>query len=100
MIDWYSVSFGALWIFGLGLEVAALSFAYWEKEVTGERLRLILSRPRWGIPLNVAGGIFCLGLAATSGTAWEKVLWCVLAGWYVFQIWGTVRSYKKGNVPK
>jgi hypothetical protein len=94
MLDWYGIAANALWIFALALVLAVLGFAYWEKEVTGERLRLILSRSRSSMTLNGAGGVFYLGLAATSGALWEKILWSMLAGLYVFRIWNAVRSRK------
>jgi len=86
MIDWFNFVANALWVFALALALAVLSFSSWEAKVGGERLRVVLSRPRWEFTLNLAGALFCLGLAATSGKIWERVLWLVLAGLYLFQI--------------
>jgi hypothetical protein len=87
MIDWLNLAANALWICALALALAVLSFASWEAKVGGERLRAVLSRPRWEFTLNLAGALFCLGLAATSDKIWERALWLVLAGLYLFQIW-------------
>ncbi|MDP2977187.1 MAG: hypothetical protein Q8N45_13380 [Anaerolineales bacterium] len=70
----------------MALALAVLSFAYCERGVTGERMRVILAQPRWEFGLNLAGTLFCLGLAATSNKTWERVLWLVLMGLYLFQI--------------
>jgi hypothetical protein len=86
MIDWLNFAANALWICALALALAVLSFASWEAKVGGERLRAVLSRPRWEFTLNLAGALFCLGLAATSDKIWELALWLVLAGLYLFQI--------------
>jgi hypothetical protein len=86
VIDWYNLAANALWIIALALALAVLSFASWEAKVSGERLRVALSRPRWEFTLNLAGALFCLGLAATSNRIWERALWLVLAGLYLFQI--------------
>ncbi len=86
MIDWLDLAFNSLWVIALALALAVLSFASWEAKVGGERLRDVLSRPRWEFTLNLAGALFCLGLAATSDKIWERVVWLVLAGLYLFQI--------------
>jgi hypothetical protein len=85
MIDWYNLASNALWIFALALALAVFSFAYWERCVTGERMRVILAKPRWEVGLNLAGTLFCLGLAATSDRIWGRVLWLVLMGLYLVQ---------------
>jgi hypothetical protein len=86
MIDWLNLTFNALWIVALGLVVAVLSFASWEAKAGGERMRVVLARPRWEYSLNLAGILFCLGLAVTSILIWKQVLWLLLAGLYLFQI--------------
>ena len=86
MIDWFNLTANALWIFALALGLAALSFASWEAKANSERLRVVLSRPRWEFTLNLAGVLFCLGLAATSVHLWEQILWVILVGLYLFQI--------------
>jgi len=86
VIDWFNLAANASWICALALALAVLSFASWEAKVGGERLRIVLSRPRWEFTLNLAGVLFCLGLAATSSKIWERALWLVLAGLYLFQI--------------
>jgi hypothetical protein len=86
VIDWYNLAANSLWIFALALALAVLSFASWEAKTGGKRLRDVLSRPRWELTLNLAGALFCLGLAATSDKLWERILWLLLMGSYLIQI--------------
>jgi hypothetical protein len=86
VIDWFNLAANALWICALAIALAVLSFASWEAKVGGERLRIVLSCLRWEFTLNLACALFCSGLAATSDKIWERALWLVLAGLYLFQI--------------
>lgn len=85
MIDWYEVFSNALWIFGCAVALAAVSYASWEASVRSERLRDSLGRPKFRLALSLAGVLFCLGLAATSHTAIEIVIWLILTALFVFQ---------------
>ena len=79
MIDFRSVAANALWILGLALILAALSWARWVAARENVRFRVALRYP--GVARALDGGLmlFCAGLAATARTGWEQVLWGVLA---------------------
>lgn len=79
MIDWVSLGFGALWISGLGLVTAALSFAYYLAGQQKQRLRQILKMPACQIMVDLGLVFFCLGLAGGVSEIWERILWVVLA---------------------
>ena len=83
MMDFRSVVANTLWILGLALILAALSWAYWVAVQEHVRFRVALSRP--GVARALDGGLmlFCAGLAATARTGWEQVLWGVLAGGFL-----------------
>jgi hypothetical protein len=87
MIDWYSVGFGALWILGLGLVTAALSFAYYLASEQKRRFRQMLELPACRIMINLGLVLFCLGLAGGVSAVWERLLWAVLALIFAVQIW-------------
>lgn len=78
MIDWPNLAFNTLWILGLALALVALSYASWEASVYHEKFRARLNRPPIQISLDLAGVLFCAGLAATSGKTYEVVLWAIL----------------------
>ena len=87
MINWYNLFSNSLWILALSLLLAILSYSRWEARQRGERLEDRLDRPQRIILLNIAGSLFCLGLAATSHRWWEIVVWLLLFTLFLIQIW-------------
>lgn len=79
MIDVLSVIANFLWILGLSLLLAALSWANWAAKMSGTRLRSVLARPSIRRALDFGLALFCTGLAATAQRGWEKALWALLA---------------------
>jgi len=79
MIDLRTLLGGSLWILGLALILAALSWAYWVAARENVRFRAALSRPGGAWALDGGMMFFCAGLAATARTGWERALWGVLA---------------------
>jgi hypothetical protein len=77
MIDWIGVGSNALWILGCAIGLGTLSYASWEASVYNEKFTARLSRAPILACLNLAGFLFSLGLAATSDTAIERILWLV-----------------------
>jgi hypothetical protein len=86
MIDWFNVAGNALWILGCAIALAALSYASWEASLSGEKFLTRLRRPAVLASLYLAGLLFSLGLAATSGRSLETVLWLALAGGFGGQL--------------
>jgi len=84
MIDIWQVASNSLWILGLAVVLATLSWAYWAAQTAGERLRAVLGRPRVQRFVNLGLCLFCAGLAATAHAWWERGLWALLsAAWLV-----------------
>jgi hypothetical protein len=79
MIDLWLVLSNGLWLAGLALLLAAVSWAWWAAGVDGVRFGAALARPpaRWASALGVIG--VCAGLAATGASWWERALWAALA---------------------
>jgi len=94
MLSWGSIAGNALWIFGLSLALAVLSLAYWQSRMLGKRMSLVLSRSGWGLALNLAGFIFCLGLGILSAPVWGKVLWFFLVGLLLYNT-AVLIAYRK-----
>ena len=86
MIDWYNLAANSLWILALALALTSLSFARWQARMEEEKLKVILNRPSWQISLNLAGTIFCAGLALTSDIWWEQLLWAILGVLFLVQV--------------
>ena len=85
MIDWLNLVSNSLWIFGLVLALATISYASWQASTNHEKIRQTLGGPSIQIAFNLAGVLFCAGLAATSAKIYEIVLWTILA--IAFGVW-------------
>lgn len=88
MIDvWWVVS-NSLWVAGLALLLATLSWAWWAASVEGVRARAALARAGarrvWGLGLALFGA----GMAATGRAWWERALWGALAVAMLIYGWG------------
>lgn len=86
MIDWIGLASNALWILGLTVGLATLSYASWQAAIHKEKFRATLKRIPIQIALNMAGLLFSAGLAATSDAMLEIVLWVVLALAFAAQV--------------
>ena len=87
MIDWVSVGFSALWILGLGLVTAGLSFANYLASQQKRRFRQALEMPTCRIMIDLGLVFFCVGLAGGVLAVWERLVWAVLALMFVLQTW-------------
>jgi hypothetical protein len=70
---------GSLWILGLALALAALSYADWLGKAQGWSVGTSLGRPGLQRTLGIACALFCAGLAVGGRAWWESVLWAGLA---------------------
>jgi len=86
MINWYNLFANSLWILALALALSVFSFARWEAKAKGVRLKDEINHPKWQISLNLAGVLFCGGLAATTSQNWERILWGVIGMLFMVQI--------------
>jgi hypothetical protein len=103
VIDIWGVTANSLWILGLAVLLAALSWARWIASTERSRLRVVLKRPPVQIALDVGLFLFCAGLAATGRAWWERVLWGLLAAAWVFQAWSAqaqARKRRRSNADK
>jgi len=98
VIDIWGVIANSLWILGLAVLLAALSWARWIAQTEQSRLRIVLKRPPIQIALDAGLFLFCAGLAATGRAWWERVLWGLLAAAWVVQAW-LVRAQGRKRKP-
>ena len=85
MIDVWGVIANSLWILGLAVLLAALSWAHWVASSEGRHLRIVLGRPQTQRCLDLGLFLFCVGLVATSRAWWERILWGLLAAAWVIK---------------
>ncbi|MBC7226453.1 MAG: hypothetical protein H5T61_04390 [Thermoflexales bacterium] len=87
MIDLGSVAANALWVLGLALILAALSWANWRTHREPIRFREALRQPVSQRALNTGLALFAVGLAMTEHRLWAQVLWGLLAVLALLQAW-------------
>lgn len=87
MIEIWSVAANGLWILGLAIILAGLSWAHWIAREEQRRFRSVLSRPGIQRTIDLGLLLFCAGLAATSRALWERVLWGLLGLAWIVQAW-------------
>lgn len=87
MIAVWGVLANSLWIVGLAVLLAALSWAHWVASTEKVRFRVVLGRLWARRMMGLGLVLFCAGLAATGRTWWERVLWALLAVGWAVQAW-------------
>ena len=95
MIDWVVVGFGALWILGLGLVVATLSFANYLASQQKRRFGQALEMPACRIMIDLGLVFFCLGWTGSVSGTWGRIVWAVLALIFAVRTW---QARKMSNV--
>ncbi len=83
LIDWPHLAANALWILGLGLALAAFSFAGYQANTARQKLGAVLKETRYDRTLNLAGILFCTGLAAASSRLYEIIPALLLAALFL-----------------
>ncbi len=91
MIDVWSVLTNSLWILGLAILLAVLSWAHWGASLEGVRFRTALGRPEARRVVDLGLVLFCAGLAASNRTWWERILWGLLG--VVWLVQGLLKAY-------
>ncbi len=77
-MDWLDILGNALWIAALALALAGISFASWQASTNGNKLRAQLGQSSYMRLFNLAGVLFCAGLALTASAVFQMILWSVL----------------------
>ena len=101
MIDWYNLATNSLWILGCAVALATLSYASWEASIKKEKFTTRLKKPSYQIALSLAGFLFSAGLAGTSDSTLEVILWSILGLAFLVQLvttyWGKNKADKSGR---
>lgn len=81
LIDWFGVFYNALWILGLAIALAAVSYADWRRRLSQPRLSLrqALGQPSFQAAWSLGLLLFCAGLALSRGPWWQTAAWAALA---------------------
>ncbi|MCS7287075.1 MAG: hypothetical protein RMK30_09115 [Anaerolineae bacterium] len=88
MIDVKAIIGGSLWIVGLAIILATLSWANYEAKTFRIPLRKTLTRSVFRRFMDLGLALFCLGLAMGASRWWERILWFVLSlAWLSLLLW-------------
>jgi hypothetical protein len=87
MIDWLGVVTNGLWMLGLAGTLATLSYFDYYARSQGKPVRHVLNAPMFIRPFSWAVVTFCLGVAASGGSWWQRVAWAALAVLFGVQAW-------------
>jgi hypothetical protein len=84
-MDLRAVGAGALWVLGLGMVLAAFSYASWWASFYKTGLRRALGRPAFTLPFDVGLALACAGFAVAGREWWEQGLWVALTALFAAQ---------------
>jgi hypothetical protein len=93
-IDWRLVAFSALWILGLSVLLATLSFADYTAHAERVRTREALRRRAYQAALYAGLALFALGVGGAVRVWWETALWALLGLAFAALAW---RAWKKAE---
>lgn len=79
MIDWANLAANGLWILGCAVILATLSYASWDASTLSEKMGARIGRPSYQMALSLGTFLFTLGLAASTGGLFARIIWGVLA---------------------
>jgi hypothetical protein len=102
MIDLWYVASNSLWIAGLSLLLAAISWASWRASAGKTRIAAALTQPGARRAWAFGIALFCAGMAVTGRVWWEQGLWGTLAAGSIVYALGacTGRAQdQKGKTP-
>ncbi|HRX03748.1 MAG: hypothetical protein KDI07_10985 [Anaerolineae bacterium] len=96
MIDWYGVFHNALWVAGLAIALASLSYMDWRRRTQEPRIgfRVALGQPGFQTVFSLGMVLFCVGVALGGASWWQTAGWAILAvafGWLAFTSWRKLR---------
>ena len=87
MIDWLNVFTNAIWLVGLAICIATISYADWQAWAAGARLRSLLETPLYALALY--SGLLLVGLGAALSTErwWERLAWALITLGFAYSAW-------------
>jgi hypothetical protein len=97
LIDWGNVFGNALWILGCAVALATFSYQSWRASMHREKFTVMLKQPGAQIAMNLAGLLFCLGLAATSDSLVKYIIWGIFAAAFLVLAGNAYKAMRKSE---
>jgi hypothetical protein len=98
MIDWLVVVTNGLWVLGLAGMLAVLSYFDYDARTRSKPVRQVLNAPMFVRPFSWAAVVFCVGVATSGGSWWQRVAWAVLAVLFGVQAWQSRQPVDPGKI--
>ncbi len=86
-MDFRAVGAGALWVLGLGIVLAAFSYASWVASLrrAPRGLRRTMGQPTFKVAFDLGLALVCAGFALAGQEWWEQLAWSGLAVLFAIQ---------------
>jgi len=78
VIDWVALLFHSAWILGLAIILAVFSYNHWQARLESRPLSQQLRTPAFTIPTRLGLTLIAVGLAGTSQTTGEAIIWIII----------------------
>ena len=99
LIDWPALARNALWIVGLSVALAALSYSSWWASLHNCPFRRALDRPSFVGSFSAGMLLFSVSLAWGGTRGWDRVLWVACALAFGWQMVAAVRAAGRDDRP-
>jgi len=87
MIDWYALFANALWVIGLAVVLAAISWSFYAASRSAVSVRRQLAAPGFNLAASLGMMLVMLGLALQSEALWQIPIWLVMAVIFAYKAW-------------
>ena len=78
MIDWTALVTNTLWLLALSIALAITGWASWQAAQEETRFQNVLRRRGYARALQGCLALFCLGVALSVHSTWERAAWALL----------------------
>jgi hypothetical protein len=100
MIDWVLVGLHALWILGLSIMLAVVSFHNWLRQESGRTFSEQMRVPTCMLPLNAGLWLVTLSFVLLPMFRWwERALWGALLVATTERFWRAWRTWRSHSTP-
>ena len=79
MIDWLGIVFHSFWLLGAATLLAGFSYHWWVAAEENRPVRQQLNQTSFRLTAWIALLLIGIGLAGTSQTLWETILWIIIS---------------------
>jgi hypothetical protein len=98
VIEWNRLAGAALWIAGLSVLLAGISYHDWWRREHTLRWSDVRRAPSWQLTMSAGMVAFCAGVAAANEAWTARVVWGILAAVFMLRaIAGARQSSRSGS---